>query len=126
MADFAELLRSEWLSSDILDLALDTLDHRLQQRTKLASHIVIGNLGLLYEIQRAVNAFDFSEKHVPHLFRLGRQIRSGALREIFLPANRHGMHWVMIHVDLDTGVVEYGAYRSYICKSVTDSEVDLE
>ena len=115
-ADFTELLGSSWISGDVLDLGLNALRQELHssREDSFATRFEVSNLSLLYELQRAVSTFDFSEKHVPSLYRLGKRIRMGLVDEVFVLVNVRGVHWVMVRANLKTGVIEYGMHAGAI------------
>lgn len=116
-----ELLGTRWLSGEILDFALKALDSKLRKfDMDLVSRLLVGSLSLTQEIQRTADSNDFSKKNIPNLHRISQTIRAGLVRRLLLPAHIGGNHWVLIHVNLEVHVIEYGALSNVQHLSVSD------
>ena len=108
-AAFSKCLGTRWLCDDMINFFVETLRYRLKHEDpEVLACTEIGTLPLLDQVQIAVDLRDFSRRSGRYLHRVGKDIRSGRLRQVFFPANVQSTHWLTIHADLDAGIIQYG------------------
>ncbi|PSR74626.1 hypothetical protein PHLCEN_2v9692 [Hermanssonia centrifuga] len=98
---FGQLGEAAWLSRDLLDLAVEHLNRRLDVTGDTC--VFIGNLLMMQEIRRAVKGQGMSKR----VYRIGKQASNGDITKVYLITliNRH---WVTICADISSGLVTYG------------------
>lgn len=105
--EFSRLLgqgnREAWLNSDIMDLGVEALNRRLLAYPERAKRTCIANLLLMNDLRRAAKNGSLSKRAC----KLGDRINAGELKDIYL-LTVVNEHWVVIHIDMDNTMIEYG------------------
>ena len=94
-AAFSKCLGTRWLCDDMTSFFVETLRYRLEHEDlEVLACTEIGTLSLLDQVQIAVDLRDFSRQSGRSLHRIGKDIHSCRLRQVFFVQSTH---WLTIH-----------------------------
>lgn len=108
-SDLTQVLSSEPLKGDVIDSFVRLVRTRIRRSGLLQKKVAVEDLRVIDYLRKPAHQWaHYSPETFPILHRIGSQMQSGLIRQLYFPLCIKDCHWAVLSIDIAGRTIHYG------------------